>query len=120
MAARLNNLSIETVGTEEEAVEGLLSALEMVVEEDRGSEGEEEGGGAQKALGAIEFLTQEAEPSGTTLVDVRNAFNELSRLAMLWTVRHRWPAGARSVFNCYRHWEKLLRHQPGGVASCNI
>ena len=32
---------------------------------------------------------------------------------MLWTVRHRWPAGARFAFNCYRHWEQLLLHQPG-------
>ena len=45
MAARLNKLSIETAGTQEEAAEGLAAALEMEVEEDRGSEGEEEGGG---------------------------------------------------------------------------
>ena len=52
---------------------------------------------------ALEFLTQEAYPSGTTLVDARKGFNELSRLAMLWTVRQRWPAGARFAFNCYKH-----------------
>ena len=46
------------------------------------SEGEEEGGGTQHALVALEFLTQEAEPSITMLVDARNGFNELSRLAM--------------------------------------
>ena len=39
------NLSIETAGTDEEAAEGLAAALEMEVEEDRGSEGEEEGDG---------------------------------------------------------------------------
>ena len=32
---------------------------------------------------------------------------------MLWTVRHCWPAGARFVFNCYRHWVQLLFHHPG-------
>ena len=32
---------------------------------------------------------------------------------MLWTVRHRWPEGARFVFNCYRHWAQLLLCQPG-------
>ena len=71
------------------------------------------GGRTQQALEALEFLTQDAEPSGTTLVDARNGFNELSRLAMLWTVRHRWPAGARFAFNCYKHWAQLLLHQPG-------
>ena len=76
-------------------------ALEMQAEEDEGREGEEGGGGNQRALGALEFLTQEAEPSGTTLFDARNGFNELSRLAMLWTVRHRWPTGASFAFNCY-------------------
>eukprot|EP00957_Ditylum_brightwellii_P198386 15117760-Ditylum_brightwellii.AAC.1 len=45
-----------------------------------------------------------SRPGGTTLVDARNGFNELSRLAMLWTVHHRWTAGARFVFNCYHHW----------------
>ena len=69
------------------------------MEEKEGREGEEGGGGTQRALEALEFLTQEAEPSGTTLLDACNGFNELSRLAMLWTVRHRWPAGARFAFN---------------------
>ena len=51
------------------------------------------------ALGDQEFLTQDAEPSGTMLVDACNGFNELSRLEMLWTVWHRWLAGARFTFN---------------------
>ena len=74
--------------------------MEVVVVEEEGSEGEEGGGGTQRALESLEFLTQEAEPSGTTLVDARNGFNKLSRLAMRWTVWHRWPAGARFAFNC--------------------
>ena len=94
MEAKLNNLTIKTAGTAEEAAEGLEVALgmatqEMEVEEDRGSDGEDEGRGNQRALGALEFLTQEAEPSRTTLVDARNGFNKLSRLKMLWNVRHR-------------------------------
>ena len=32
---------------------------------------------------------------------------------MLWTVRHRWPSGARFAFNCYKHWAQLLLRQPG-------
>ena len=88
MLAEINNLTIETVGTEEDTEEQLTASLEMDVEEDRGGEDDNEGGGTQRSLGALEFLTQEAEPSGSTLVDDRNGFNELSRLAILWTVRH--------------------------------
>ena len=109
----INNLTVETARTEEEAAEQLMAALEMGVEEYRGSEGEEGGGGTLRVLGAIDFFTQDTEPSGTTLVDARKSFNKLSRLAMLWTVRHRWLAGARFAFNCYRHWAKLLLSQPG-------
>ena len=32
---------------------------------------------------------------------------------MLWTVRHRWPDGARFAFNYYKHWAQLLLCQPG-------
>jgi hypothetical protein len=46
--------------------------------------------------------------------DARNGFNEISRKAMLWTVRHRWPNGARFAFNCYRHSSQLfVRASPG-------
>ena len=84
-------------------MEGLYTLLAMEVKGDRGSEGEEEGGGNQRTLGALVFLTQEAEPSGTTLVDSRNGLNELNLLAMLWTVRHRWLA------------EEKLRPMPIGI-----
>ena len=113
MLTRINNLTIETEGTEEEAAEGIEAALEMEVEEDKGSEGEEEDGEPQRALGALEFLTQEAEPSVTMLVDACNGFNDLSRLAILWTVRYRWPAGARFGLNFYMHWAQLLLRQLG-------
>ena len=110
MLARITNLRIETAFIEEEVAEGTEEALEMQVEEEEGGEGEEGVGGTQRALEALEFLTQEAEPSSTTLID---GFNELSRLEMLWTVRHHWPAGARFAFNCHRHWVQLLLRQPG-------
>ena len=113
MAALLNNLTIETTGTEEEVAEHLEAALGMNVEEDGGSEGEEGGEGTQRALGALEFLTQDAYPSRSTIVDACNGFNDLSRLAMMWTVRHRWPEGARLAFNFYSHWAKLLLCQSG-------
>ena len=87
----------------------------METEEDREGEveGEEGSDGTQSSLVYLEFLTQYAEPSGTTIVDACNGFNKLSRLAMMWTVRHRWPAGARFGFNCYRHCAQLLLLQPG-------
>ena len=83
------------------------------MEEDRDSEGKEGGEQTQRELRALEFLTQDAEPNGNTLVDDRNGFNEMSRLVMLWNVRHHWPAGARFAFNFYRHWAQLLLCQPG-------
>ena len=49
------------------------------VEEERDSEGKEGGEGTQRGLGALEFLTQDVDPSGTTLVDACNGFNKLSR-----------------------------------------
>ena len=97
MATALNNITVETAGTQEEAAEQLEAVLEMEVE--KTGKGEEEGEGNQRALEALEFLTQDTEPRGTTLIDARNGFNDLSRLAMLWNVRHRWPAGERFAFN---------------------
>ena len=51
---------------------------------------------------------------GFLLVDARNAFNEINRISMLWTIRHEWPAGARFAFNCYRHYSPLLCRDPDG------
>ena len=102
---------VETEETEEEAAEKLEASLEMEVEEE--GKREEGGDGTLRALGTLAFLNHEAEPSETTLIDARNGFNELSRLEMLWTVRHRWPEGSRFAFNCYRHWAKLLLRQTG-------
>ena len=68
-------------------------------EDDVVSKGEEEGDVNLRALGALEFQTQDADPSGTMLIDTRNGFNEMSRLAMLWNLRHGWPAGAMFAFN---------------------
>ena len=117
VAGLLNNLNIETGGTEEKAAEGLEVALGMEVDgddkDDGARKGAEDGDATIRALGAIVFLTQDAEPSRITLADACNGFNKLIRLTMLWTVRHRCPAGARFVFNCYRCWEQLLLRQPG-------
>ena len=54
-------------------------------------------------LGDTGLLTQKLEPGGTTLVDARNRFNKLSRLLMMWTVRHSWLAGMRFALNFYHN-----------------
>ena len=115
MVVGVENLNIKTAGTEEEATEQLDAAIWVEIKEGGECEGEGEEGGevTKRALGPLEFLTQYAEPIRTTLIDTRNGFNELSRLAMLWTVRHFWSAGVRFTFNCYRHWSQLLIRQPG-------
>eukprot|EP00957_Ditylum_brightwellii_P156657 11923546-Ditylum_brightwellii.AAC.1 len=84
---------------------GLIERLEE--EDDEDDEGEEEGGAEEmdedkeeggghgwdvgsdgsKDAGAP-CLSMEDGAGGTTLIDARNGFNELSRYAMLWTVRH--------------------------------
>ena len=87
MYGLIHKLTIETAGTEEETEEQQEAVLEMEVE--REGEREEGGDGTQRSLGSLEFLTQDSEPIRTTLVDAHNGFNELSRLAMLLTVRHR-------------------------------
>ena len=66
--------------------------IEEEGEVDGEGEGKEEGDGTQRLLGALEFLTQDAEISTTTPIDARNRFNDMSRLAMLWTTQDRWPA----------------------------
>ena len=63
---------------------------------------EAEKGGSRGTLLSLEatgILTQDADPGGTTLTDSCNGFNEMNRLAMLCTVRCRWPAGERFAFN---------------------
>ena len=49
---------------------------------------------------------------GITLIDASHGFNEISRLTMLWTVRHHWPLVARFVLNCYFHGALLIVHRP--------
>ena len=121
LTSGMHNLIIETVGIEEEAAEGLKVTLGMEIVEvgEINCEREEGGEGTQREPGDLEFLIQDADPSGTTLIDAWNGFNKLSRLAMLWTVHHWCPAGVRFEFNCYRYWAQLLLHQLGGAASHN-
>ena len=56
----------------------------------------------------------QSDPEVHFLTDARNGFGELSRMAMLWEVRHRWPAGSRFAFNLYRHECRLILRGPPG------
>jgi hypothetical protein len=75
--------------------------------------------GIEGGIHAIDELWrqhEEEEEWGFLLVDAANAFNELNRTAMLWTIRHEWPSsGARFAFNCYRHWATLVIRGKGGT-----
>ena len=51
------------------------------------------------------------------LVDAKNAFNEINRIGMLWTVHHLWLYVACFVFNCYCHWSLLVIRNGNGTAS---
>ena len=51
---------------------------------------------------------------GFLCIDAHNAFNEMNRVTMLWTIRHEWPQGALFSFNCYKHWIRLVVHDPSG------
>ena len=102
---------VETGAIEEEASEILEAALGIEV--DGEGEGEEVGAGTLRELRAIEFLTQDADPRGKTIVDARNGFNDMSRLEMLWSVRYCWAVWTRFALNLYRPWAQLLLRHPG-------
>ena len=63
---KINKLRIETAGTEKEAAEIFIVVQEMGVEEEREDLVEEEykGDGNLRELGALEFLTKDAERPG--------------------------------------------------------
>ena len=52
--------------------------------------------------------TFETEQFGFLLIDAANAFNNFSRIQLLWNVRHLWPSGAWFAFNCYKHQSLLV------------
>eukprot|EP00978_Attheya_sp_CCMP212_P005533 scaffold12431_cov57-Attheya_sp.AAC.8 len=76
--------------------------------------------GVEGGIHAMRLIWEEHKMEGewgSLLVDARNAFNEGNRIiAMLWTVRHIWPSGARFLFNVYRHWSTLIIRGVDGKA----
>ena len=65
------------------------------------------------AMATTQEMETPDDPVISIMLDARNGFNELGRKAMFWTVRHRWAAGARFAFDCYRHQCKLTLRQRG-------
>ena len=46
--------------------------------------------------------------------NTKNAFNNITRIVMLWKVQHFWPSGVHVIFNCYCHWSShVLRNRNG-------
>ena len=76
--------------------------------------------GINGAIHGVQALWDEKSSTdewGVLLVDAKNAFNNINRFRMLWTVRHLWPSGASFVFNCYHHWSLLFFWNGNGMAS---
>ena len=73
--------------------------------------------GGIHALRLIWELHVQEEEWGFLLMDAKNAFNEGNWMQICWTIRHIWPAGARYVFNCYRHWSVLVVRAGNGNAT---
>ena len=46
----------------------------------------------------------------------KNAFNEINRIGMIWTVHHLWPSRDRFVFNFYRNWSSIVLQNGNGTA----
>jgi hypothetical protein len=79
--------------------------------------------GIEGGIHAINQLWREFaghEDWGFLLVDAKNAFNELNRIVMLWTIRHEWPSCAKFAFNCYRHFVVLVIRSQDGKSTAFI
>jgi hypothetical protein len=74
-------------------------------------------GGGIHAIGELWRQYEEEEEWGFMFVDAANTFMELNWTAILWTIQHEWPSGARFAFNCYPHWATgaVIRGKGGTV-----
>jgi hypothetical protein len=62
--------------------------------------------GIEGGIHAMQLLWESyktEEEWGFLLVDVKKVLNEGKRMAMCWTIHHKWPSGAQFAFNCYQH-----------------
>ena len=61
-------------------------------------------GGAIHSVRYIWDANVSTENWGFILADTKITFNEINCVAILWTVRHLWPSGARFIPKCCRQW----------------
>ena len=68
------------------------------------------GAGIEGAVHALNELFDDhsREGWGVLMVDAKNAFNSLNRMAALWNVCVLWPRCSRFLFNSYRGWGSLV------------
>ena len=65
--------------------------------------------GIESAVYAMQELYDERSGSGwgLVLVDARNAFNSISRVAALWNLRVQWPRCLRFLFNMFQGYSTM-------------
>ena len=66
-------------------------------------------GGIEGAIPSLSGLFEEnsAMGYGVLMVDAKNAFNSVNRIAGLWNARYLWPRCSRFLFNTYRGHSSL-------------
>ena len=66
-------------------------------------------GGIEGAIHSVNRMFDDSSLSGcgVLMVDAKNAFNSVNRVAGLWNARYLWPRCSRFLFNTYRGYSSL-------------
>ena len=101
--AKLSCGTTELCSGMDAGIEGAYHSIRIEADEDPSLDFDH-----QSTPNIILSTNSQTDPTGITLIDAKNGFNEIFRLSMLWTIRHRWPKGCRYAFNRYRHFIPLV------------